>query len=123
LIGNFLPYLCGIATFTTHIRGSLRQCFPNIAVDVYAMDDPGKAYDYPAPVVATIEQEGLADYLSAASAIEASQVDLVWLQHEFGIFGGPAGLLVLELLDRISAPAVVTLHTVLEHPAQNNMTC
>jgi glycosyltransferase involved in cell wall biosynthesis len=117
LIGNFLPRLCRIATFTTHVHDSLRHRFPASAVDVYAMVDPGQAYDYPEPVVATIDQERLADYFTAARAIEASGADLVWLQHEFGIFGGPAGRLVLALLDRISAPVMVTLHTVLEHPS------
>jgi glycosyltransferase involved in cell wall biosynthesis len=117
LIGNFLPRLCGIATFTTHVHDSLRRCFPNCEVDVYAMVDPGQAYDYPEPVVATIDQEKLADYFAAARAIEASGADLVWLQHEFGIFGGPAGRFVLSLLDRISAPVMVTLHTVLERPS------
>jgi glycosyltransferase involved in cell wall biosynthesis len=116
LIGNFLPRKCGIATFTTDIYTALTARFPDLAVDVYAMDDRPGAYDYPPEVVGTIAQNERAAYLAAARAIETSGAQAVWLQHEYGIYGGPAGELILALLDRVSAPLIVTLHTVLEQP-------
>src|SRR5665213_2798213 len=103
LIGNFLPRLCGIATFTTHVYQALQDYCPTIAVDVYAMVDPGRDYDFPPAVIGTIAQDEAEDYGTAAAAIEASGADLVWVQHEFGIYGGPAGAQLLGLLRQVSA--------------------
>lgn len=116
LIGNALPRLCGIATYTSHVYDALQARFPEMRVDHYAMSDPGGVYDYPASVAGTIRQEELGDYFQAAARIEASGAELVWVQHEFGIFGGPAGSHLLALLERLSIPVFVTLHTVLEQP-------
>jgi glycosyltransferase involved in cell wall biosynthesis len=116
LIGNFLPRKCGIATYTSDLHDALKHRFPDMRVDVYAMDDRPGAYDYPPEVVRAIAENDRRAYLDAARAIEASGAQAVWLQHEYGIFGGPAGELILALLDRVSAPLIVTLHTVLERP-------
>ena len=116
LIGNFLPRQCGIATFTTDVYQAMQARFPDIAVDVYAMDDQPGAYSYPSEVTCAIAEQDLSAYLAAARRIEASGADAIWLQHEYGIFGGPAGEHILTLLDRTTLPVVVTLHTVLEEP-------
>lgn len=116
LVGNGLPRLCGLATFTTHVHDALRTRFPGVAVDHYAMVDPGGSYRFPPTVTRAIGQEDPASYRAAAAAIRASGADLVWVQHEFGIYGGPAGSHLFELLNRVTAPVVVTLHTVLETP-------
>ena len=117
LIGNFLPRQCGIATFTTDTHAALRSRFPDMRVDVYAMDDHPGRYTYPAAVTGAIAQHDLSAYLAAARAIEASGSEAIWLQHEYGIFGGDAGDHILALLDRTTLPLVVTLHTVLEQPS------
>ena len=116
LIGNSPPRLCGIATFTRDVRGALAAAFPTVDVDLYAMTDPGESYDYGAEVVCQIAQENIGDYRLAAQQINDSGADVVLVQHEYGIFGGPAGALLVKLLDRVEAPVVVTLHTVLEFP-------
>lgn len=116
LIGNFPPRLCGIATFTRDVYAAFDSTFPDLVIDAYAMTDPGRRYDYPAEVRFDIRQNEIPDYLEAANRINASGADAVIVQHEYGIFGGPAGLHLLRLLDRVDAPVVVTLHTVLEHP-------
>ena len=116
LLGNFLPRKCGIATYTTDTWAALRARFPDLAVDVYAMDDRAEGYDYPDAVVRSIPQDDRLAYVEAARAIETSGAQVLWLQHEFGIFGGIAGDHVLALLDRLTIPVVVTLHTVLEQP-------
>ncbi|KQU48176.1 glycosyl transferase family 1 [Sphingomonas sp. Leaf339] len=117
LIGNFLPRQCGLATFTTDVYTAVRHRFPDTRVDVYAMDDhPGK-YDYPEAVVGTIPQNDLSAYFDTARKIEASGAKAIWLQHEYGIYGGPAGEHILALLDRTTLPVIVTLHTVLEKPS------
>lgn len=122
LIGNFPPRLCGIATFTRDVHAALTSAFPALAVDAYAMTDPGGAYQYPPEVCCEIRQDELADYAQAARRINASGADAVLVQHEYGIFGGPAGINLLRLLDRVDAPVVVTLHTVLEHPDTDQRT-
>jgi glycosyltransferase involved in cell wall biosynthesis len=116
LIGNSPPRLCGIATFTADVHRALIAAYPDLAVDTYAMNDREAVYDYPASVACSIRQDDLADYARAAHRINASGADIVCVQHEYGIFGGAAGAYLLKLLDRVAAPVVVTLHTVLEHP-------
>ncbi|MGE3746108.1 MAG: glycosyltransferase [Sphingomonadaceae bacterium] len=116
LVGNFLPRRCGLATFTTDSFNALRDRFPETDVDVYAMTDRGQSYDYP-DFVTGIAQDDVAAYLDAARRIEQSGAALVWVQHEFGIFGGDAGSHVLRLLDRVTVPVIVTLHTILENPS------
>ncbi|MBN8808154.1 MAG: glycosyltransferase family 4 protein [Sphingomonas sp.] len=116
LIGNFLPRQCGIATYTTDTYYALTDRFPGMQVDVYAMNDRPQGYDYPPQVTGTIAQDDRMAYLAAARDIEKSGAQAIWLQHEYGIFGGPAGEHILALLDRVSVPVIVTLHTVLETP-------
>lgn len=116
LIGNFLPRKCGLATFTTHTYTALTQRFPDLKVDVYAMDDHPGRYDYPAAVTRAIPQHDRAAYLDAARAIEASGAQALWIQHEYGIYGGAAGEFLIALIDRLSIPVIATLHTVLENP-------
>lgn len=81
------------------------------------MNDGGNRYEYPAEVVCSIDQDDLRDYGRAAHRINASGADVVCVQHEYGIYGGAAGSYLLKLLDRVKAPVVVTLHTVLEQPS------
>lgn len=116
LVGNALPRRCGLATFTSHVREALRATFPEIAIDHYAMVDPGNTYRFPESVTRVIAQEERTSYRAAARAIEWSGADLIWVQHEFGIYGGPAGSYLLDLLDSTTAPLMVTLHAVLDSP-------
>lgn len=116
LIGCFRPRQCGIATFTADIYDHMRAERPDLAIDVYAMrsrTDP----PLDAVTLCAIDEQDAASYLAAAEAINASEVSAVWLQHEFGIFGGRAGEMILALIDRIAAPLIVTLHTVLAEPS------
>lgn len=117
LIGNFLPRKCGIATYTTDTYNALKARFPDLIVDVYAMDDHPGRYDYPPEVTRAIPQNERSAYLDAAREIEASGAQALWVQHEYGIYGGPAGELLIAMLDRLSIPVIATLHTVLEKPS------
>lgn len=116
LIGNFLPRKCGIATYTTDTYRALQVAQPDMKVDVYAMDDHPGRYQYPPEVTRAIAQDDRLAYLETARAISASGAQALWLQHEYGIFGGSAGDHILALLDRVSIPVIVTLHTILEKP-------
>ncbi len=115
-IGNYLPRQCGIATFTTDLCESVAAQYPGIELLSLAMNDQSDGYDYPARVRFEVQQEDLKMYQSAADYINLNDVDLVCLQHEFGIFGGKAGSHILTLLRGIQAPVVTTLHTILTDP-------
>ena len=117
LIGNFLPRKCGLATYTTDTFTALKGRFPDLKIDVYAMDDHPGRYEYPPEVTASIPDQDRLAYIEAARAIERSGARALWVQHEYGIYGGPAGEHLLALLDRVSIPVIVTLHTILEKPS------
>ena len=116
MIGNYLPRMCGLATFTTDCHNAMRDRFPDVQVDVYAMDDHPGRYAYPPAVTSAIAQDELSAYVAAARAIETSGAQAIWVQHEYGIYGGTAGDYLLTLLDRTTLPVIVTLHTILEKP-------
>src|ERR1700723_2970341 len=115
-IGNSLPRRCGIATFTTDLQQAVSTSRPNLEACVVAMTDHGQAYDYPASVALQIKDNNIDEYARAADFLNAGRFDAVCLQHEFGIFGGEAGVHILELLSRLTMPVVTTLHTVLARP-------
>ncbi|MGE3302839.1 MAG: glycosyltransferase [Hyphomonadaceae bacterium] len=116
LIGNFPPRRCGIATFTRDLYEALRRAAPLAEASVVAMTDGEHGYAYPDAVTMSPRQHALVDYVRAADRLNHMDADLVSLQHEYGIFGGPAGAHVLTFLARLRAPVVTTLHTVLTHP-------
>ena len=115
LVGNALPRKCGMATFTSHVADALRLRYPAMKLDHYAIDD-GTGVEYPAEI-RTIRADDPASYRDAAQRIERSGAEAIWLQHEYGIFGGEAGCHILELVGATKLPLVVTLHTVLEEPS------
>lgn len=116
IIGNYPPRRCGIATFTADIYRAVTDGRPGLTADVYAMDDGRGPYDYPAEVTYSLGQNRIDDYLEAARRINTSGAEVILLQHEFGIFGGRAGDMLLRLLEASHKPLVTTLHTVLERP-------
>ncbi|MCX7284519.1 MAG: glycosyltransferase family 4 protein [Novosphingobium sp.] len=116
LIGGFRPRKCGIATFTTDIYEQLGASCGTLAIDMHVIDDDRSGLVYE-DVRSVIRAERAEDYIAAARTMNADGVDAVWLQHEYGIFGGEAGAMVLELVDHVAAPLIVTLHTVLADPS------
>lgn len=115
-IGNYVPRQCGIATFTTDLCEALAQQFPEVAFSALPVNDKPEGYDYPERVRFEIAQDDLASYAAAADFLNISNVDVVCLQHEYGIFGGRAGSHILGLLRELRMPLVATLHTVLRDP-------
>lgn len=117
VIGNYLPRQCGIATFTRDLVEGLSDRAKDINCWAIAMNDRAEGYAYPEKVRFEINQNKLADYGIAAQFLNISHTDIVCLQHEFGIFGGPAGSHLLKLLSNLHMPVVTTLHTVLKDPS------
>jgi glycosyltransferase involved in cell wall biosynthesis len=117
VIGNYLPRRCGIATFTTDLVEALSTEAPDINCWAVAMNDIPEGYAYPEKVRFEITQNQLTEYSVASEFLNISQSDIVCVQHEYGIFGGPAGSHLLKLLGELRMPIVTTLHTVLKDPA------
>ena len=115
-LGDYLPRKCGIATFTTDLRCAVAKEFPALQCPVVPVNDLACGYDYPAEVRFEIAEQDLPSYLRAADFLNITDVDVVCVEHEFGIFGGPAGSHVLALLRELRMPIVTTLHTVLRDP-------
>ena len=116
IIGNYLPRQCGIATFTTDLCDAIHAEYQDTELLALPVNDTEEGYDYPARIRFELSQDELASYRQAADFLNFSNIDLVCLQHEYGIFGGPSGAHILELLRRLHMPIVTTLHTVLREP-------
>jgi glycosyltransferase involved in cell wall biosynthesis len=116
LIGNHLPRQCGIATFTTHLLESITLNAPDKACWAVAMNDRPEGYAYPSQVRFEINQSQLNEYSLAADLCNLNQVDVICLQHEYGIFGGKRGSFIIDLLRDLNMPVVTTLHTILKDP-------
>jgi glycosyltransferase involved in cell wall biosynthesis len=116
VIGNYLPRKCGIATFTTDLCEAIALEFPDKAVFALPMNDTPEGYAYPSMVKFELHQEEIASYRRASDFLNINNVNVVSLQHEYGIFGGPYGSYVLSLLKELRTPLVTTLHTVLKDP-------
>jgi glycosyltransferase involved in cell wall biosynthesis len=115
-LGNYLPRKCGIATFTSDLLGAVAARHPESQCFAVPVNDVDGCYRYPEVVRFEIEEQDLSSYREAADFLNSTEVDVVSLQHEFGIFGGPAGSHLLALLRHLKAPVVTTLHTVLLKP-------
>ncbi len=115
-IGNYLPRQCGIATFTTDLCEALADEYKGTACIALPVNDTEEGYEYPARVRFELAEKDIESYRRAADFLNINNVDMVSLQHEYGIFGGKAGSYILTLLRELRMPVVTTLHTVLRDP-------
>lgn len=121
LIGDYVPRKCGIATFTHDVcraltaEGSGAECF------VVAVNDAPEGYAYPPEVRFEVDEQDLRSYWRAADFLNFTNAEVVCVQHEFGIYGGPAGSHILSLLRRLNLPVVTQLHTILAEPGAEQM--
>lgn len=116
-VSDYLPRKCGIATFTHDLCTSVAAQYPTTECIVVPVNDVAEGYEYPAEVRFEMQEQDLSSYRRAADFLNFANADVVSLQHEYGIFGGPAGSHVLRLLRDLRIPIVTTLHTVLEKPS------
>ncbi len=116
ILGTHVPRQCGIATFTADLRTAIAGRYPQLDCFVVAVNDPHQAYDYPDGVQMEIRQEDPSSYRRAAAVLDHRGLDVLCVQHEYGIFGGKAGAHLLDLLRDVHLPVVTTLHTILAQP-------
>jgi glycosyltransferase involved in cell wall biosynthesis len=115
-LGDYVPRRCGIATFTADICEAIATEFPQAQCIVGSVNDRPEGYDYPARVRFEIAEQELDSYRRAAEFLNLNNVEVVSVQHEFGIYGGAAGSHLLAFLREVRMPVVTTLHTVLRDP-------
>jgi len=121
VIGNYLPRQCGIATFTTDLCAAISGEYGTARLLALPVNDTEEGYDYPPRVRWSLAQNEVKSYEDAADFLNFNNIDMVCLQHEYGIFGGQAGSHILHLLRRLKMPVVTTLHTVLREPDPNQL--
>jgi len=118
-VSTYIPKRCGLATYTHHLREAISHAkgtrVPDPVITVCNSDEQS---DYREPWMLPLVKQEPDDYCRIADLINESSVDVVSLQHEFGIFGGEAGSHLLEFLRRLKKPVVTTFHTVFEHPVE-----
>lgn len=115
-LGNYIPRLCGIATFTHDLCEAVACAAPDSECLVGALNDRAAGYEYPPRVRFELQQKELDSYRRAADFLNFNNSDVLCVQHEFGIYGGPAGSHLLALLKEVRMPVVTTLHTILQEP-------
>ncbi len=115
-LGDYLPRLCGIATFTHDVCEAVAGADPSADCFVGAVNDRVEGYEYPERVRFELLEKDLDSYRRAADFLNFSNADVLCVQHEFGIYGGPAGSHLLTLLKEVRMPVVTTLHTILREP-------
>ncbi len=115
-LGDYLPRLCGIATFTHDLAEAVSGAAPAADCFVGAVNDREEGYDYPQRVRFELLEKDLDSYRRAADFLNFNNAEILCVQHEFGIYGGPAGSHLLALLKEVRMPVVTTLHTVLREP-------
>jgi len=115
-IGNYLPRHCGIATFTTDLCEAIAAQYSQTTCIALPVNDIEAGYAYPTRVRFELTEKDIDSYRRAADFLNINNVDLVSLQHEYGIYGGRAGSHILVLLRELRMPIVTTLHTILRDP-------
>ncbi len=117
LLSTYPPTQCGLATFTAALLAHLPEPGDQVSV-VRVLDDLA-----PCPANEVVHNLVAGSAASAATAVEVlNGFDVVIVQHEYGIYGGPDGQDVVSLLDALYAPTIVVLHTVLAHPTPRQRT-
>ena len=115
-IGNYLPRQCGIATFTTDLCEAVAAECSGTTCIALPVNDSEAGYAYPPRVRFELIEKDIDSYRRAADFLNINRIDVVCLQHEYGIFGGRAGSHILALLHELRMPIVTTFHTILRDP-------
>ena len=120
VVSTYLPKRCGIATFACDLVSAMDLALQDAGETyVLAIDDDGQPHAYSERVRFQIRSSVQSDYVMAAEYVAASQADALLIQHEYGLFGGPAGAHILRIMRDVRVPVITTLHTVLAQPGED----
>jgi len=120
IFSTFPPRACGIGAFSFDVRGALLEVADVDDVSTLVVVDEPSSPQRP-EISQTVSQGARGDYIRAARALGRTDVDVVLLEHEYGIFGGRDGEYVLSFVRELAQPLVVTLHTVLSAPTAHQL--
>ena len=130
LISSYVPKKCGIATFSRDLINGIKANFPNLEVAISAAETDKESYEYDKSVITVTKLSNRQSYSDAAETLNESSVNVVLLQHEYGLFGGkfinvttngniqdyPTGDYILDTINNIKKPIITTFHTVVSKP-------
>lgn len=117
LVSSYQPRECGIATFSHDLVTSISSGACDVKMEIIPVNEPGgDERNYGDEINISISQEDKASYEKAADYINSSDAIAVSIQHEYGLYGGKCGEYIVDFIDRIHKPVIVTLHTVLIEP-------
>jgi len=120
ILSTFPPRACGIGVFSSDLRTALLEAPGVDEVGLVVVVDEPSSPQQP-DVLATVSQSSRGDYVRAARLLGRLDIDVVLLQHEYGIYGGAEGEYVLSFARELSQPLVVSLHTLLSEPAPHQL--
>lgn len=113
-LSTYPPRECGIATFTQDLIDAI-DATGVVDTNVIAINN-SKHRDYSDKVIYEINQNNKKDFVKLAQKLNDSNIDLLVIEHEYGIYGGDHGDYILDLLNNIEIPVITTLHTILRQP-------
>ncbi|UAM98189.1 glycosyltransferase [Polaribacter litorisediminis] len=118
MITSFPPRKCGIATYSKDLIKAIEDKYNgSFAIKVCALKKRNGDLKYPNEVKYFLESWLKEDYKRLAVAINADEaIKVVYLQHEFGLYGGHLGDFIIDFLREIQKPVITTFHTVLTQP-------
>lgn len=114
-LSTYPPRECGIATFTQDLVNAMDDSKIMDTSVVAIKNNEDDVYDD--KVITEIRQNHQDDYIEAANKLNESDIDLLVIEHEYGIFGGEDGDYILDFMDHLNIPVVTTLHTILSEPS------
>lgn len=121
MITSYPPRQCGIASYSQDLRNSIQEKFGHsLEVKICALEEANPEHEFPAEVDMTLITSNPENYFQLADKInQKKDYKIVFIQHEFGLYGGDSGVYVLDLMEKLDKPIVATLHTVLPFPNKN----
>lgn len=115
-VSTYVPQKCGLATYTFHLRQAVNGAKDWKGKDPVVVLTGNRQEPVEDPILWPLRRDEADDYVKMARRINHSDIDVVSLQHEFGIFGGEAGAHILQFIRHLEKPLVTTFHTVFERP-------
>lgn len=119
ILSTYPPRECGIASFSKDLRENIELW--GACAGIIAISDREDKYDYKREVVFEINEKNRDDYIIAAQFINTADIDAVFIEHEYGIFGGKDGEYVLDFIRNLEKPFILNTHTVLREPSENQL--
>ncbi|MBZ4647100.1 MAG: polysaccharide biosynthesis protein PslF [Petroclostridium sp.] len=119
-LSTYPPRECGLATFTQDLINELDNVKLLNTPKIVAVSND--KYHYDEKVIVELDQFDRQNYIDLAEKLNQSDIDLLVIEHEYGIFGGECGEYLIDLVENLKIPFVTTLHTVLPHPNDKQRT-